>query len=307
MYRFTKNFIQTFNDIVSLRIQGAEAITHRGARAAVKEMIRGIDRIPEPDYAPGRYWDVCCAVRDKILLARPTEPHLKNTLDMVIGKKKPKTKKWALHKLNNGLRIIEEHHNTIYEAIAAIAKGELSKYSSAYTHCHSSMVEKAIIVSKIKKVYNTETRPLYQGRITAKNLSKNANVHHYVDSAMSIAIEKSDVVLLGADSITLRGDVINKIGSGMIGIIARHHNKPLYVISDIFKLDMGSARKDTRIEERPYKEVWNKGMKGLHINNPAFEVLRSEHIRAIICEKGALSPKEFVKVARKELGYRMKN
>jgi len=306
MSGFTKNFIQTFKNIRSLSIQGAENITHEGSRATIKQIIKDIESVPEESYNQKLYRSLCNNSIAKMLSARPTEPHLHNSLSIVVGKNNPRTKEEALKRLSQGLFLIEKHHNEIRSKVSEVAKNELSHFSSAYTHCHSSFVENAIIDSKIKIVYNTETRPRYQGRITAKNLSGRGIVHHYVDSGMSIAVEKADVILIGADSITMRGDVINKVGSGMLGILAKHHKKPLYVITDTLKLDINSTKKDTKIEERSHKEVWNANLPGLYVHNPAFELLKSEFITGIICEKGVLTPKRFVSIAKKEIDSRIK-
>jgi ribose 1,5-bisphosphate isomerase len=307
MSGFTKNFLQTFNRIRSLAIQGAENITYEGSKATIRQIIRSVERIPEESYTKKAYRAICDAASAKMLSARPTEPHLANTIRIALGTQSPKTKDEALMILAKGLEFIEAHHESIHKKVWGVAKEELSAYNSAYTHCHSSFVREALLHSGIRIVYNTETRPRYQGRITAKSISGRGIVHHYVDSAMSIAVEKSEVVLIGADSVTLRGDVINKIGSGMLGIVAKHHNKPLYVITDTLKLDMDSDANDTTIEERPSNEVWGANLPGLYVHNPAFELLKSEFIRGIICEKGIFTPKKFVTIARREIEMRMKN
>lgn len=307
MTSFTKKFIQTFNNIRSLSIQGAENITHEGSKATVLQIIRDIERVPDESYNGSLYREICTEAASKMLSARPTEPHLANSIMIVIGNDNPKTKEDALKKLQKGLAFIESHHESVHSQVTASAKKELSKFSSVYTHCHSSFVREAIMGCGIKIVYNTETRPRFQGRITAQKLAGYGIVHHYVDSGMNIAVEKADVILLGADSITVRGDVINKIGSGMLGIIAKYHKKPIYIVTDTLKLDTNSLKKDTAIEERSVKEVWNANIPGLYIHNPAFELLKSEFITGIICEKGVFSPKDFVKVASKEIQSKLKN
>ena len=42
------------------------------------------------------------------------------------------------------------------------------------------------------------------------------------------------------------------------------------------------------------------------IKNPAFDVTEAELVKAIICEKGVLTPKRFVKLMVKELGLSKK-
>jgi ribose 1,5-bisphosphate isomerase len=301
MTGFTKKFIQTFNKITSLRIQGAENITHEGSKATLHQILKDIERIPEENYTMQSFRLIKDKATSKMLSSRPTEPHLHNSLSIALGSSIPRTKEEALLRIKKGLIFIEDHHKNIHSQISKVSKEQLSNYTSVYTHCHSSLVERCIIDSKIKIVYNTETRPRYQGRITAKKLAGNSIVHHYVDSGANIAIQKADVILLGADSITMRGDVINKIGSGIISILCSYHKKPLYIIADTLKLDLNSQLKDTTIEERSHKEVWNVIIPGLYVNNPAFETIKSELITGIICEKGIYSSKQYVRIAQKEI------
>lgn len=298
MRPYKKFFIDTYDDIRSLTIQGAESIAYHGSKAVLLQLKDYLYGISGDDYNPKKYDSYSNRVIRKMLGARPTEPHLKNSINVGIGKNIPNTRKEALSQLNTGIGLIESHYSIIHSKVSYHAKRALSQYSIAYTHCHSSFVREAILSSNIKTVYNTETRPLYQGRITAKGIANKKVVHHYVDSGMSIAISKSEVVLLGADSITLRGDVINKIGSGMAGIIAKHHKKPLYVITGMLKLDMESAVDDTIIEERNLKEIWVVRNKNIIVHNPAFELLESKYITGIICEEGILTPKEYVRKAK---------
>ena len=53
------------------------------------------------------------------------------------------------------------------------------------THCHSTSAVKTLALHKVKglkfKVFNTETRPLYQGRKTAKEL-----VEEGIDTTMVV-------------------------------------------------------------------------------------------------------------------------
>jgi len=103
-------------------------------------------------------------------------------------------------------------------------------------------------------------------------------------------------MLIGADSITYN-KVYNKIGSEMLSIIAKHEKVPVYVCASLMKFT--DHREE--IENRHPNEVWKDAPQGIHINNPAFEKIAFKYIKGIICEKGILKPKAFVKEARKML------
>ena len=51
--------------------------------------------------------------------------------------------------------------------------------------------------------------------------------------------------------------------------------------------------KETKIEYRSTKEIWENPPKGLKILNPAFEKINPKLITGIISELGILTPEEF--------------
>jgi len=172
-----------------------------------------------------------------------------------------------------------------------------------FTHCHSTNVSNALIYSKKKgkkfEVYNTETRPLYQGRKTARELRKaGIKVTMFIDSALSVAIEKdnrndkiySSKIFLGADALLKKG-IINKIGSNLIAKIGRMEKVPVYIIADSWKF----SSKNVPIEQRKLNEVWNRAPKNIRIKNPAFEFVPEKFITKIISEHGILGYGEFVR------------
>jgi ribose 1,5-bisphosphate isomerase len=255
-----------YSDIKRVKIQGATNI----AKAAIKAYLI------KPDAENKR----------KLLSLRPTEPMLSNALNFLgkLGKEK-----------------VSSHFPEAQDKINKLVFKIIRNRMIIYTHCHSTNVVKALIYAKKhgKKfcVYNTETRPLYQGRITAKELAKKGiKVTTFVDSAMDDAIAESDLVLIGADAI-LRDSVINKIGSSAIAEIAYLRKKPLYVVADSWKF----SPKNVKIEERDFHEVWTRAPKEIRIRNSAFEKVEKKYIRGIISEYGILGFDRFVKKARKLL------
>jgi ribose 1,5-bisphosphate isomerase len=101
--------------------------------------------------------------------------------------------------------------------------GILNYGDSVLTHCHSSSAIKTIIANKAGGkdflVYNTETRPLYQGHKTAKDfLAAGMKITMVVDSSAPFILDRNDpfgldidAVIIGCDAIKLNGDIINKV------------------------------------------------------------------------------------------------
>jgi len=224
--------------------------------------------------------------KKRLMSLRPTEPTLSNALNFVdkIGGKK-----------------VVAHFSESQEKINKLVFRLIESGMVVYTHCHSTNVIKALIYTKKKgkkfEVYNTETRPLLQGRVTARELAKaGIKVTEFIDAAMDEAVEECDIVIIGADAI-LKSGVINKIGSGTIAELASAHRKPLYIIADSWKF----SPKNVKIEERDFHEVWKNAPKKIKIRNPAFEKVDKKYIGRIVSEYGILSFDSFIKKARKML------
>jgi translation initiation factor 2B subunit (eIF-2B alpha/beta/delta family) len=216
--------------------------------------------------------------KNKLLNSRPTEPMMENVLDLA-GKGIPK---------NQILAHFKEAQDKINKKVFRLIK----KGDVIFTHCHSTNVVNALIYAKKKgkkfEVYNTETRPLFQGKKTAYELRRaGIKVTMFVDSALGVALskeqgtKKADIVFLGADAITKEG-VVNKIGSEVIANIARDNKIPVYVIADSWKFTSSKIP----LEHRELNEVWDNAPKKIKIKNPAFEFIEKKYITKVITEEG---------------------
>ncbi|MCA9487681.1 MAG: translation initiation factor eIF-2B [Nanoarchaeota archaeon] len=222
---------------------------------------------------------------------RPTEPMLTNVLN-------------RLEKGEDSNKILD-HFTDAQNEINKFVLKEIKKGDVIFTHCHSTNVVKALINAKKKgkkfEVYNTETRPLFQGRKTASELRKaGIPVTMFVDSAMNVALsrdsgtKKVSKVFIGSDALVKEG-IINKIGSEMLAILAKKYKIPFYVVADSWKF----SNKKVPIENRKLNEVWDKAPKNIKIKNPSFEFVPKEYIKGIISELGNLSYNKFLKVVKK--------
>jgi Predicted translation initiation factor 2B subunit, eIF-2B alpha/beta/delta family len=105
-----------------------------------------------------------------------------------------------------------------------------------------------------------------------------------------------DCVIVGADRITKRGDVANKIGTYALSVLAKVHGIPFYVVAPSSTIDPNLEKgEDIPIEERSEEEVKAfkncqfapKESSALHL---AFDITPAENITAIITEKGIWKP-----------------
>ncbi len=261
-----EKFDKIARDIKNVKIQGARNI----ARAA----LCAYSLMPTKTSAK------------KLLSLRPTEPMLKNVL--ILAEKKPYTE-------------ILEHFDSAQNKINKYILKLIKNNDVIFTHCHSTNVSNALIYAKKKgkkfQVYNTETRPLFQGRKTAKELSKaKIKVTMFVDSAIEDILtgegklKKVDKVFLGADAL-LNNGIINKIGSELVARIAKDERIPFYIVADSWKF----TKSKVSIENRNLNEIWNNAPKNVKIKNPAFEFVRKKYIMGIVTEFGLMKYDKFLR------------
>ena len=203
---------------------------------------------------------------------------------------------------------IEAEDIRLCDGMAAHGSALLRDGDQVLTHCNTGALATAGVGTALgcvitahkqgKKlhVWVDETRPYLQGaRLTALEL-REAKVPHTLitdnTAATLMAQGKVNVVIVGADRITARGDVANKIGTYGLAVLAKHHGIPFYVAAPSSTVDLAlQSGKDIPIEERSADEVLfvqgkliaPKGTKALHLG---FDVTPHHLISAIITEKG---------------------
>ena len=193
----------TAEKIKKLQIQGARNV----AIAAVK----AIKTIPETSKAKTKTEFIRQLEEAQKILSssRETEPLMRNALRYLIFQiaKSKTTNILELRKLlvSNSDQFLADL-NASRETIAQIGAKRIRNNSVVFTHCHSSTVIR--LLSKAKEegkkfeVICTETRPAFQGRITASELTDmGIKTTFIVDSAARTFIENVDIVIVGADAI----------------------------------------------------------------------------------------------------------
>lgn len=293
------DFKRACRDIQSLKVQGATNV----AVAAVNALSGYI--------AKSKVKSASLLIKDaekarKILfMTRPTEPMMRNFLNFVMSTMKAsETVSDMKDAARTAAREVLQMKSDAKSSLCKIGSGLIENGSVVYTHCHASSVTGILKEAAKKKkfeVYNTETRPRFQGRLTAAELAKaKIKVTHFVDSSAKLALKKADIMLIGADAITPTG-VFNKIGSALFAEVARKYDVPVYVCTVAWKLDPESIfGKEEVIEERNPKEVWDKAPKGVTVKNYAFEKVTSELVSGVISELGVYSLDSFIEEAKKK-------
>ncbi|NLE30891.1 translation initiation factor eIF-2B, partial [Candidatus Dojkabacteria bacterium] len=193
-------------------------------------------------------------------------------------------------------------------AIIDLGVSSVRNFNNVLTHCHSSTavaVIKELAQEKTSfEAVCTETRPRFQGRITAKNLlDAGISTTLIADSAAeSFAIGRGsvpvEVLFIGCDEITLDGYCINKIGSWGLATAMKLVNKPVYVVSPLLKVNPLITHKEISIEIRESSELWSEAPKGLKMFNPAFEIVDKDLITGFMTEFGIIKPAEIKDIVK---------
>lgn len=174
------------------------------------------------------------------------------------------------------------------------------------THCNVSGELVAVAQScrelgKEISVIATETRPYLQGaRLTAWELAQaGVSVALIPDCAVAQVLARGEVnaAIVGADRVAQNGDIVNKVGTYPLALMAREYGVPFYaLVQDPRSLRSGD---DVSIEERPAEELLNfrgqqiAGAAELDARYPSFDVTPAELVHQLIGFEDAYTPESF--------------
>jgi methylthioribose-1-phosphate isomerase len=204
------------------------------------------------------------------------------------------------------------------EIIREIAKKKGGGRVNVLTHCNAgwpATVDWGTATSPIYHavedgidvhVFVDETRPRNQGaHLTSWELNSHGVSHDLiVDNAGGHMMQHGevDLVIVGTDRTTARGDVCNKIGTYLKALAARANGVPFYVALPSPTIDwtVSDGIREIPIEERGGEEVTHVQGRdaggnivsvqispdGTPARNPAFDVTPAELVTGLITERG---------------------
>ncbi len=296
---------KTVAEIKAIKIQGASRVRESTVKALLISTQKSKAKTAE--HFRKDFLKNC----ELLFHSRPTEPEMRTAIRVL--KKSISKKDLSLKELKEN--VIKAAKN--YEKNRKRALQEMTRYGSAMikphstimTICHSRTVVDAIIKAKkkINLVYCLETRPLLQGRITARELSDaGLKVVLLVDNAASTVMKDCDYFFSGADAFLADGDAINKIGTSQISMLCKRFDVKHYVFCSTHKFEPSTFYgKNEPIEERNVEEIWStkeKKPKKVRIMNPAFDRTDSSKIEGIVTEMGIMPPQVLAAKLYEKLG-----
>ncbi len=299
-YLECKNIEDVIEAIKKMRVRGAPAI----GVAAAFGIVLVVKKLKKPSYE-----DVLKA-SELLSATRPTAKNLFWALERMLKKalgKKGESLKVALEK---EAKLIYSQDIEVNQKIGRLGAALLESGETVLTHCNAGalatagygtalgVIRAAVSQGKKIKVVVTETRPLFQGaRLTAWELGREGIEHCVItDSTAGFLMKRGEIskVIVGADRISLNGDVANKIGTYTLAVLAKENKLPFYVAAPLSTFDFSLQRgEEIPIEERSEEEIKNVGK--IHIvphfskvKNFAFDITPAAYITKYITEKGLL-------------------
>jgi ribose 1,5-bisphosphate isomerase len=301
-----KQLKETAEKIKSMEIRGAGKI----ARAAAAELRDYAARLAAKDLDDFNKKMKYAA--ELLVSTRPTAVSLPNTVRWVMRYKgenvdeaKADIKKLADEFITNSQNAVRR--------IGEIGARRVRDGDTIMTHCNSSaaisIMAEAHTQGKDIKVIATESRPRLQGLLTIKQLDKlGIGATLIVDSAVRYFMKDVDLVIMGADAVTVNGSVINKIGTSQLALAAHEARTNVIIAAETYKFSPRSILGElVEIEERNSDEVISRErldeFSNVRVRNPAFDVAPREYIDLICTEVGAIPPEMAYIIIKDFLGW----
>ena len=206
-------------------------------------------------------------------------------------------------------------------ALLAALHRQLGRPVQVLTHCNAGWIATVDYGTALSAIYQAhdagvplqvwvdETRPRNQGLLTAWELAAHGVPHTLiVDNAGGHLMQHGqvDLVIVGADRVTARGDVCNKIGTYLKALAAHDNRVPFYaaVPSPTIDWQLTDALREIPIENRDGDEVRivaGRDAGGAParlrladpttpVTNPAFDVTPARLVTGLITERGVVTP-----------------
>jgi translation initiation factor eIF-2B subunit delta len=164
------------------------------------------------------------------------------------------------------------------------------------THSYSSTVLQVLEHAQGIEVICPESRPLAEGLRTAKALGeKGIQVRLVTDFAALSLVGECDLVIVGADAVTLDG-VVNKIGTYGLALAAKNNGIPFYVLAGTEKFLPPPFSNALRIEKRDPKEITEETIPHGVVENVYFDFTPLDLITGVVTQEGVISGEKLAEV-----------
>ncbi len=301
-----KQLRETAQKIKSMEIRGAGRI----ARAAAAELRDYAGRLKTGDLDD--FNEKMKSAAELLISTRPTAVSLPNAVRAVMRYSGETVDEARMNVVKLADEFIVNSENAV-KRIGEIGARRVRDGDTIMTHCNSSaaisIMATAHAQGKNINVIATESRPRLQGHLTIGHLDRlGIKTSLIVDSAVRFFMKEVDLVVVGADAVTVNGSVINKIGTAQVALAAREARKNVIIAAETYKFSPKTILGElVEIEERDSAEVIGREMLGkfsnVSVKNPAFDVTPREYVDLICTEVGAIPPEMAYIIIKDFLGW----
>lgn len=256
---------------------------------------------------------------DIIRLTRPTAVNLFWAIDRMLQKARltaqPVATDVVQELITEAQRIADEDidiNQRMGAHGATLVEDGADKICNILTHCNAgalatvdygtalAVIRSAHGQGKKIHVWVDETRPRLQGaRLTSWELMNEGIPMTLIADNVAGHLMRTgqvDIVFVGSDRTAANGDVVNKIGTYKLGVLAKENGVPFYAVVPTSTIDLSVPSGDAiPIEERDAREVTHVrdcqvAPDGVRVLNVAFDVTPHRYVTGIVTENGIAYP-----------------
>lgn len=292
-------------ETIEQRIQQVVEDREHGSRWLVKEALKILADLAQPQQTPDdttQRLKLVYASAFHIAQARPAMAALSSAVSQVVS-----VHEQGLDAIAQEAQRLLTAYNTATARLAEHAqpllKGQLMTCSISGTVLEVLYP----LREQIERVIVLEGRPRYEGRNTAQALSEHGiAVTLITDAQADIFLPDCQSVVVGADSLLINGDVLNKAGTALLAWAARGHALPFYVLCETLKIspqrwfEHDPTRKASNLhllEEKEPEEVFDTPPKGVTVRNFYFDHTPYRLVSHVITEQGILDRYQIREIA----------
>jgi translation initiation factor 2B subunit (eIF-2B alpha/beta/delta family) len=199
---------------------------------------------------------------------------------------------------------LELQLETIGEKGAIFIREKYPPGSRIVTISHSRAVLEVLrrLAGHGVKISVAESRPLNEGVEMARRLAKSGlEVRLVPDCLLGLETTEADIALIGADSITPGGNVVNKAGSRLLALASKADGVPVYCCAETIKVMAAEPGAGTRFpiqKLRPNSEISDQLPDQVEALNLYFDLTESELIEGYLTERGFLTREQLGAISK---------
>lgn len=286
-------------DVRAMRPMGGSAYGHSAAMAfkliAVDASIQSVDRL----------FAALDQVAEELLAEKPTMATIHNAKWLIVDKTRQASATSSLESSRSA--VISRADLFMHQSERAMARlgrvgsnlieGGQTIMMHSFSRSLMSVFEQARQAGKSFEVICTESQPTRESRAAIRQLTGwGIRTTFVLDAAMAVIMPEADWCLAGADSIGIDGAVANKIGTYQLALLAQNFGKPLYIATEVIKLQRQTMEgHPIHLEQRPANELLDVAAEfefpeRIKVRHQFFDLTPATYIRSLITEQGIISP-----------------